>query len=82
MQIWSSDVVCKQPIANGFSCGAVNKIIFKYAGDVKETLTWTKVQDMVNLFTRKVCQKCHAKKWQVTSLTPVSYIPNDTMTRH
>lgn len=82
MQIWSSDVVCKDPVANGFSCGAVNKIIFKHAGAVTQALTWTKVQDMVNTFAKKTCQKCHSKKWRVTSLTPVSYIPSDKVTRY
>jgi hypothetical protein len=81
MQIWSSDVVCKEPVANGFSCGAVNKIIFKHAGSLTEVLTWAKVQNMINKFGKKVCQKCMSKKWQVTSLTPIAYISRDKAKR-
>lgn len=81
MQIWSSNVVCKEPVAGGFSCGAVNKIVFKHAGDATQVLTWTKVQNMINKFSKKVCQKCFSRKWQVTSLTPIAYVPRDKAKR-
>ena len=78
MQIWASNVVCKNPVTNGFSCGAVDKIIFKHAGDI---LTWDKIQGAINEFAKKTCKKCFSIKWRVTSLTPISYLGSDTAKR-
>lgn len=78
MQTWLSKIMCKEPVANGFSCDNVDEISFSYAGEV---LTWGKISTMLNNVLKKKCWKCKRSNWRVKTLFPLSYSSKSTAKR-
>ncbi len=79
MQTWLSKIICKESVANGFSCDTTDEITFSYAG---EPITWGKITTMLNKFMKKKCWNCRSSNWRVKTLFPLVYTPSSKITRY
>jgi len=60
---------CKEPIAPGFSCAAMDVLDFDYAG---EMLTVERTARAINERKNKACSKCFGANWIVRGLTQLT----------
>ncbi len=79
MQTYEAEIVCRDPVANGFSCGTEDTITFSHFGVITRESAEAIVND--ENFVTKRCWKCFAQNWRVTLATPIVYQAESTAVR-
>lgn len=72
MNKYEAELVCNEPIGNGFMCAAEDVAIVGWSGDL---LSKDKLQEAINdaKTTTKRCFKCFSQKWLVKNFSPLLY---------
>ena len=79
MQTYEAGIVCREPVANGFSCDTHDTVTFSHFGQITHDSASNAVNDPTVILKR--CWKCFAQNWRVTSATPIVYQAESTAVR-
>lgn len=79
MQTYEAGIVCREPVANGFTCGNEDVVTFSHFGEITRDNTEGVVNDPA--FVNKRCWKCFSQNWRVQGVTPIVYQAESTAVR-
>lgn len=79
MQTYEASIICREPVANQFSCGNEDTITFSHLGTITRDSAEAVINDGSSVLKR--CWKCFAQNWRVQDLKPLAYQSQAVVTR-